>query len=478
MTKYIGLTIGPLVKTMTHPKVKKTREIWGASYIFSYIMKNMVKSLKDAGCEFIIPNVDDESIFDVGKEIGIFHDRFILKAKDGDYEKVGEAKEKVLQDLVENIAKAINKDTSKIKDFLDNYFQVYYCEIELESEEYKKANEKVNQYLDTLELQSKFIKEEKENYLLNFFNEIKGSFLYEDAYQNKDHDFLSIPKMAKQGTKTKDYIAIVQADGDNLGSTIKNLENNEDFKKVSKILLNFSKTAHEEIKKYGGTTIFAGGDDLLFFAPVVNDTSNVFKLVEELGKTFSKLFKNQSFPNAPTLSAGISITYIKYPMAEALQKAADLLFDKAKDEKMGKNAIAYAVRKHSGQTFTGVFNRNDADYKSFIGLINQKTDDKMLSSVIHKLNFHQALISEIVYSGDKEMMETKLKNYFDNFFNEAVHKKDDVQEFLNNVRELLQAINLNEKRIVKSNNDKEKEEKAILIDSVLRLKKFMGGEND
>ena len=39
--KYIALTIGPIYKTLKN--AKKPKELFARSYIFSYIMKNIIK---------------------------------------------------------------------------------------------------------------------------------------------------------------------------------------------------------------------------------------------------------------------------------------------------------------------------------------------------------------------------------------------------------------------------------------------------
>ncbi len=483
--KYIGLTIGPLYKTMT--RVRATRELWASSYIFSYIMKKMIEKLK-VGTEFIIPYTKDKTIFEKGQEVGLFHDRFIFKAKDDDFEKVENIKREVLHDLAEEISNIISeKSTGRIQQFLDRYFQIYFCEAEVEGE-YKEVNKQINDYLDSLELQVKFIKQDEKNYLLDLFDKTNKSFLMEDAYGIKNHRFPYIAKIAAkelnwQGVdESKDddeidtdiyeqlkkingdnfkqyhkYIAIVQADGDNLGETIKTLKNNDDFSHLSKALFDFSKEAHEKITKYGGITIFAGGDDLLFFAPVVYGEKNIYQLVDDLAKEFASRFDN--FSQSPTLSTGICITYYKYPMGESLESAANLLSNKAKDKEMEKNAIAYEVQKHSGQRFEGVFNRADADYNEFMKLIFNKDDQQMLTSLIHKLGFHSAVIDEI--GGDK----TKISNYFANFFNKEEHIKH--KNIIDSTAKLINAV---------FNNCKRKEKKEIIF-SVLRLKKFLeGGE--
>ncbi|MBD3374424.1 type III-B CRISPR-associated protein Cas10/Cmr2 [candidate division KSB1 bacterium] len=500
MPKYIGLTIGPLYKTMT--RVKATRELWASSYIFSYIMKKMIeKVIAYAGTDvFIIPYVKDEEIFKPGQQVGLFHDRFIFKAGNDDFEKVEQIKKNVMEEIAENMSQIISEnDSSKIYDFLNHYFQIYFCEMEIDGE-YNKVNEELNKVLDGFELQTKFIKEEEgeKSYLSELFYRVNKSFLAKDAF-GSIHSFPSIPEIAairgggdldwngielrfqkdqnNENTQDTDdtdiykqleeqnretikqyhkYIAIVQADGDHLGETIKALKSDKDFGKLSKALLKFSQDAHNSIKNYGGTTIYAGGDDLLFFAPVVSGKQNIFRFVEELAEMFGLQF--QEFDPAPTLSAGISITYYKYPMGEALESAANLLFHEAK-ETGGRNAIAYEVQKHSGQRITGVFHRKDEDYEAFKDLIYNKEDNKMLTSLIHKLSFHGALIEEI----GKDVK--KVRNYFDNFFNEEEHNTHvGIKE---NAAKLINAAYTNTKR----------SQKKEIVFSVLRLKKFLeGGE--
>ncbi|MBF0451767.1 MAG: type III-B CRISPR-associated protein Cas10/Cmr2 [Candidatus Magnetomorum sp.] len=410
LNQYIGLTIGPLYKTLT--AVKHTRELWGASYIFSYIMKKIIEKLKNNDVTFIIPYTSDEEIFQPGQEVGLFHDRFLFKARENDFNRL----EAIINDVLTDMANKINPaKTNDVFDFMKQYFQLYYCEISLE-DDLKQVNEKMNTILDSLELQSTFIKQDKTNYLLDLFDKINASFLIEDAFgKKKRHSFLSIPEIAalrekkdldwtginlflkqnkqKQYDNTNDtelyvklkeingeklkpyhkYIAIVQADGDNLSKTIHSLKN--DFEKLSKALLDFSKQAHCTIKDYGGLTIFAGGDDLLFFAPVVSASSSVFDLVHELGDLFERCFDD--FDRKPTLSSGISITYYKYPMGEALENAAQLLFNTAKKIKVNneevKHAIAFDVQKHSGQKFSGILHKNAPYYEKFLQFIPMAT---------------------------------------------------------------------------------------------------------
>jgi len=78
--KYIALTIGPIYKTLQD--AKKPKELWSGSYLFSYLMKKIVEAFRDR--EFVTPYIKDESIFADDSEVGLFHDRFIFRAEEGD----------------------------------------------------------------------------------------------------------------------------------------------------------------------------------------------------------------------------------------------------------------------------------------------------------------------------------------------------------------------------------------------------------
>ncbi len=218
--KYIGLTIGPIYKTLT--SVKATREIWGASYIFSYIMKKIIKKLKKSGKEFIIPYTDDSNdskMFEHGQEVGLFHDRFIFKAEsddsEGDLEEVEKIKNKVLEEIAEEMTNVVReKEQNKIYEFLKKYFQIYFCEKEIKGD-YKEVNKEINNHLDVLELQSKFIPQISMNYLFDFFDKINSSFLIKDAFgKTKSHSFPSIPEIA--ALKGRDDLLWKDANGDEI----------------------------------------------------------------------------------------------------------------------------------------------------------------------------------------------------------------------------------------------------------------------
>ncbi|MCC8142628.1 MAG: type III-B CRISPR-associated protein Cas10/Cmr2 [Tannerellaceae bacterium] len=138
------------------------------------------------------------------------------------------------------------------------------------------------------------------------------------------------------------YIAIITADGDLLGQAISSFAKvNEDCKdgqiKLSQALFHFNTRVLDIINRAKAKAVFIGGDDLLILAPIYNNTDNstVFNLIREIDEVFNNSMKEFLGDNTqilyPTLSFGLSITYYKHPMFEALDAAHSLLNGQAKE---------------------------------------------------------------------------------------------------------------------------------------------------
>jgi CRISPR-associated protein Cmr2 len=258
------------------------------------------------------------------------------------------------------------------------------------------------------------------------------------------------------------YIAIVQADGDSIGEIIKQIakDGSKKIKEFSKALSSFSLLAAQEIANYKGVPVYTGGDDLLFFAPVANGTENIFSLIKKLDDIFDDQVKkkfNETKPQA-SMSYGVSISYYKYPMHEALNTARDLLFNKAKQKP--KNAIAFKVLKHSGQVFEAIMHKPlDNKFKKLL------KEDKglVINSLIYKFDKHKILLEESL----KAKTNAKLENFFDNFYNEDIHNESRV--FINNVKDLLQEVYTNNKDFTKTINQ---------VSAQLRFVKFLNATKD
>lgn len=515
--RYIGFTIGPILKTLQN--ARHTRELWAASYCFSYISREVIRAYKNAcpKAQMIVPSFEgsmegllkgkpqlQEDQVDVRppdlpvEGVGLVPDRFIAIAQDEkDFEALKTIVEEVMHYFGMSVAATIKSEqASRVSAYVKDYFQLYLIERILEKEE--NPIESIMPYLDYVELQRQFPAYSTLD-LEHFFDRVTESFLVKDAWPNESkgwHSFLSIIEIAciefkeyeayqlissrrqrnySSSAKSKyeglnnpqedileeeerliqaltkgasegknnfknahKYVAIVQADGDNVGSILKSLSSIE-FKVFSKKLGEFALKAVDLIQNAGGVTVYAGGDDLLFFAPVLNREMHIFKLLQQLDNCFRIQFQDyQQSPKPPSLSFGLSITYYKFPLYEALEYCQSGLFSKAKQVD-GKNAISLHLQKHSGSYFGGVFRLSDASYAQFSDLLeNSLTQpEKVLSSIIYKIRANEALFQLIGRDG------VAVKNFIENSFDEQDHLS--YKSYLADVANLIPTVFLESK---------------------------------
>ncbi|UCN01253.1 hypothetical protein LCX93_04885 [Sulfurimonas sp. SWIR-19] len=414
--KYIALTIGPIYKTLQNAKNPKS--LFASSYIFSYIMKEIIKEFRTR--EFVVPYIKDVSVFEEN-EIGVFHDRFIFEAKEGDFALL----EATVEAVIQKVAQQLGLDYIAVKEYL----QIHSLEKELTDEQNPILE--LMPYLDTQEL---------------FYQVTQSDQFVEKIHREKGgkDNFLTEGKNIVDDIKKlcyNKYYCIVHADGDKMGKAIAKKQN---IASVSKALLAYCKEAHKEIKAYGGQTIFAGGDDLLFIAPVIRGGKSVFDLCDTISKDFQSKIKGA------TLSFGITVNYVKFPLYEALSNSRSMLFDKAKNAE--KNNIAFMVTKHSGQSFEAIVHKNDPFYPEFLNFvtISLEKEGAFLHSIHHKIQTYQTVIEQIKND------EMKLQNFFDNYFNETLH--NDFQPFF---KQLVKFLSLAE---------------IPTVYATLRLAKFLKGD--
>lgn len=541
-TSYLALTIGPIYKTLQ--KAKNTQSLWGASYLFSYLMKQISNELKTQYADdFVIPYIKDEQIFQPHKGAGLFPDRLIIKeCKIVDLQRaINGAIDKLIENkAVEAINAEINEYNSlykkaiaktnddELKNLIYKYFLFGIAEIDVEDG--KNVIDECGKMLSMLELQSPYYSEEKTDLLYFLIQNISETGLINDAYNDSKYRFPSISEIStaefekkypsqykdvidsllketgkqfkkiRKGEKIEDdedklfgtlktnvlkkadtfrryhkYIAIVKADGDNMGNAVTTVYE-KDANKVEEIdraILNFNLDAVNKIDAYGGKSIYLGGDDLLFFAPVCSEGKTIFELVKKLSDAYNtsvgQVFKDLQIKDVatPTLSFGISITYHKFPMNEALT-VADNLLDKAKSG--DKNAVSFRVMKHSGQFFGTRFPQDKSYYSSkFFKIItetNLNNEDAFLSSVMYRIREMEYLIKAILKD---EQGRERLKNFFDNNFNEGVHIAK--REFLDKVADFIYQTYLETKSDVEAKPDLELTLQTVY--STLRFVQFI-----
>ncbi len=533
--KYLALTTGPINKTLQG--VKSTKAIWAASYLFSWLVREILKDFRQ-GRNVLMPAVRDPDYYLGGKGVGLVPDRFIILAGDNDFDELEAGKEAVLKVFSEKMAddlvnprhsknhqraayQAKDLDATLLRDFLRPYFKLYSLEIELSESD--NPMEAVHQYLDYLELEETFPQQETQAWFKDFFERMYYNFLvydgfpdlkqggrfpstveiataplrlideskYETAWRTANagegddsdksqENFLEeLAKQFREDIRFRHkYIAVVRADGDNMGEFNKQLfkqaglEIGNRFEHFDEQMKQFSLDAVKLVRSFGGLPIYVGGDDLLFFAPVGNGESfeaptellpklsekkedgtvrkeppvkSVFWLIDKidalykhyiLEDTVLKPLVGQCQANKkPSLSFGLSISYYKFPLNEALAEGMDLLFNKAKKEG-NKDAVSYAVIKHSGNGFGSTFSKKSPAYEKFREMllhIPKATDANFISSVMYKLEPQKVVLE------DAAKNEDSLCQFFENNFNEKGHLSHK-NGFLKYVRVLIYEI--------------------------------------
>jgi CRISPR-associated protein Cmr2 len=470
--KYTAITIGPIFKTLQ--RAKKTREIWAGSFLFSnIIMGRIIDKLKSKGFDKNIiipyPEVNKQKL----PHVGLFPDRLVMQ---GDHFDTLNGIIDEVKDELKNEFKKVRCSAQDIDSYIDNFFTLNIVTADANE---NNALDEMLEFLKTSELYQKPVSKDPmciEKLLQNvtktvFYDKVFGSGRsfpsIIEISASKIYKYFDINKLIDSLDKKRDdddfdddlikklveinnfkqahkYIAIVYSDGDRIGSIVKKIYETSknptsDLKQFSKILSEFASKATEIVNEYGGETIYAGGDDLLFFAPVLTHDSNIFKLINKIDDIFQQyIIENTDLKDVisglnpqPSMSYGVSITYYKFPMHEAMDEAHNNI-QKAKEA--GRNRIGYTWQKHSGQAFHDILEKNnnpDTFYRLFIDMLNSD-EKKSLTSIMYNLNEHKFILKEIIND------DNKLDNYFTNFYDEDIHKKE--RAFIDHVKKLIISV--------------------------------------
>ena len=498
---YTAITIGPIGKTLA--KARSVKSFWTASYLFSWIMRELLERLPkeerpEGSFEVLSPHRDGKDVpEETSKKVGLFPDRLFAKGE-LEEEKLQEIKGKIFIELAEKFKNAFQDEkdgiTRKIdtesdpkrkreleeiqsrysnaalkgediRKYLENYLSISCITVELSSD--CNILEQLNSYLDTQELFNKASIQTDEDYMELFIEAPNNPFL--KAY-SQDRAFPSTSEIAVSGWEQdppKDengeveytqltskpgfrncykYLAVIKADGDGFGTYIKELkvdeekeikENGEKENELSRFTKSFFEfsveVANELIQKTKAIPVYIGGDDLFLFAPVLegNVEKDVFNLIKEI----DDLFIQKEIGEGLSMSYGVSIFYYKSPMSEAID-IADSMLRKAKEEKeekeKKKDTVAISIQKHSGQKIefllpckhsTDKCKQETGLYKKATELIRAfKEDDSMLNSLIYWIED----MYETIFTDEVTLYQERINAVFDNFFDEEIHKENEV----------------------------------------------------
>lgn len=516
--KYTAINIGPIIGTIS--MARKPRELWAASYMFSYLMECIINEIKNVKGNIISPAVlKGDSV----KNVGLYPDRVFVK---------GELDiEMVKSKALEIFSSATGIDSS--------YVNIMYVSIEHDTKDEELPIKKLNRLLDCTELCNRTVEDESRKKVLeliqkrhesslfkiannnskfkvkclaeiatyklskvnpNQWNELSKKLHVDDEEENEEENFYTeIKKEFKQEYKSYyKYICVVQADGDNMGKIVSSLDP-EKVQLLSAALLDYGSAASRMIEGYGGLPVYAGGDDLLFIAPVVSRCMvkdkdgkevlirNIFELISAIDELYistvdKRLDKvdlgrpkdkdNDDKPINTTLSYGLSISYYKYPLYEALESARFLLFDKAKEAK-DKNAIAWCLRKNSGSGLMGIFTKDTTEgsiYSIFNELMKFSVDESLISAIAHKLRSNEDLL-DILRGCSSSTNDNRIRALYKKIMEESVL---DDKSYIGTTRRLLLAL------FDKYAGETDVKMGEILetMYGMLRTAKFINGEGD
>lgn len=439
MSKYLGITIGPIFDTID--EAVSPAGLWFASMLFSDISELLCGELRDKfkDCKILSPlnTQPNENMY------GTYPDRIIVSLKES--QTFSESKLKLLiNEVIKEVVDLVKYKDKDVSEFIKEYLQINYVIFDSDNTSIGKIQKVANEKLNAIEWMKKIPR--KNNIFTPLFRgdsdekrheNIKNTKLVKDhkvaesvlcIQNNKDYSFKSIEDICKVNPEFKKsrYYAIVYADVDSLEDTLSTIENEEQMQKLSDLRSRFISKTTDFINEFGGITIYAGGDDLFFLSPVESRKGeNIIKLCRKILSYLTMTF-SKGMGKKFTMSFGVSIQYKKYPLYEAINNARHLLFDvcKAYDENGNKklesrNSMAISFQKHSGTTLQiRISNDEIKDVVEQLEKNNTNVKDIGINSVIKALEYHKPLINKIDYAFIKknELKKEDVLSIFDNYY--------------------------------------------------------------
>ena len=109
MDKYTAINIGPIISTFE--MARKPRELWSASYLFSYLMRCIYEKVEKEKVTIISPQIPKE-LQKLQNKIGIYPDRLFIKG------------ELDVKTLLTNARKEFSENTELTENQIEQYFNL------------------------------------------------------------------------------------------------------------------------------------------------------------------------------------------------------------------------------------------------------------------------------------------------------------------------------------------------------------------
>jgi CRISPR-associated protein Cmr2 len=153
------------------------------------------------------------------------------------------------------------------------------------------------------------------------------------------------------------YVACLRADGDRMGKVLDSLRTSDLQRRLSAALAEFSKGVRAIVEGHHGLLVYAGGDDIVAFLPVIFAVPCAEALRAAFVDAVQTVFRgmrDECDEPPPTLSIGIGIGHFLTPLGRLLGLAREAeKFAKDGDrlpEDDQRNALCVIVDKRSGET--------------------------------------------------------------------------------------------------------------------------------
>ena len=503
---YYAITIGPVVDTILMSS--KPLGLWFSSYIFSEFSRRICTSIaNDIKGEIILPHFDKNKHGKIFTAVGMFPDRIIFKS-DKEYVAIKDAIDEVRSDFV-----SVVFTDSTLKDYF------YFHLLQLNLSDGDSIIESFSGPLDSMELNRPFMAGqlvEKMKKLVTDSENVKKTTLFNNIYLSElnllrketkeTYEIRDLGEICKnfdekKRFKSQKYYALIQADGDRVGELLKILSKGsgnlsyleKGIKDFSNKIFEYASSLPVILKKYGGSLIYAGGDDLLALVPVYQKNGqSLLALCDEINAAFKKKLEVDSV----SISFGISIFYYKYPLYEAFKQVQYQLFGVAKDKKY-KDCIALTVQKHSGQTMNLIIKNKTGQADNLVdklyelistGKIGSSTGSSSgevseNNSIMYHLMNNKFFFIFAMKQAIQEKKPQIIKNAFNNYFDHVTQKEEGhirekvnyVQTLVETLMEMANAFNttMSEEEINKVVDDVF--EKVI---NILRYRKFLTEKGD
>ncbi len=450
---HVGCTIGPIFNMLN--KARRPKEIWLASYLFSRFAERMVERLVEGKASMISPSCAGCKVARDVKEVGLYSDRLFFSIY-GDEKKAQKlvecAKAAAIELLAEDMACAGCGKQGVIEEYLRTALYVLYVMEPAASDDSPIPMHELTAKLDEQECYPPFVMrvdEDNPDYLTDYLENASASGWMPEAMAQVDFQKLACNAVTDK-RKVKNYLAMVQADGDSMGKLLQALsvkKDEESVKELSAFLFERGKYNAQTVGEYGALPIYFGGDDMLFLAPIYSEKGrSVFELVSALSNAFDEAYHllEEKIPairalaeagSKPALSFGISICYTKYPLRFIRESAAGALFSGAKKAvwtaKREKKAVAIEQHKHSGQICKVMLAdsrlscETPSTYQRFIEFVANGTLDSISLHALHwKAAEQKEVIAFLLMELPAEERTKRLTNWLKANFNEGTPPSD------------------------------------------------------